>query len=55
MVIGIGCFGLITATVTAYFVHHARGQHQASPNELLTALQDIQQRLARLEEVVGPP
>jgi voltage-gated potassium channel len=53
MVIGIGCFGLITATVTAYFVHHARGQHQASPNELLTALQDIQQRLARLEEVVG--
>ena len=53
MVIGIGCFGLITATVTAYFVHHARGQHQASPNELLTALQDIQQRLARLEEVIG--
>src|SRR2546421_4810467 len=53
MVIGIGCFGLITATVTAYFVHHARGQHQASPNELLTALQDIQPRLARLEGVVG--
>lgn len=53
MVIGIGCFGLITATVTAYFVNHGRGQHQASPNELMTALQDIQQRLARLEEVVG--
>ena len=53
MVIGIGCFGLITATVTAYFVQHSRGQHQASPNELMAALEDIQNRLGRLEDVVG--
>jgi|ERR1700682_2870789 len=52
MVIGIGCFGLITATVTAHFVHEARGARQASPNELMAALQDIQERLSRLEDAV---
>jgi len=51
MVIGIGCFGLITATVTAHFVHEGR-RRQASPNEMMAALHDIQERLARLEEVV---
>ena len=50
MVLGICCFGLVTATVTAYFVHHNQGQAQATPNELMATLQDIQQRLARLEE-----
>jgi voltage-gated potassium channel len=49
MVIGIGCFGLITATVTAYFIEHSRG-HQVSPNELMAVLEDIRQRLSRLEQ-----
>jgi voltage-gated potassium channel len=53
MVLGICCFGLITATVTAHFVHHDRGEQQASPNELMATLQDIQRRLAKLEEVIG--
>lgn len=53
MVLGICCFGLITATVTAHFVRHDRGEQQASPNELLATLQDIQRRLAHLEEVIG--
>ena len=48
MVIGIGCFGLITATVAAYFIEHSRG-HQVSPNELMAALDDIRERLAGLE------
>ena len=48
MVIGIGCFGLITATVAAYFIEHSR-EHQASPNELMAALEDIRGRLAGLE------
>jgi hypothetical protein len=52
MVIGIGCFGLITATVTAHFVREPQGRLQASPNELMAALRDIQERLARLEEAV---
>jgi voltage-gated potassium channel len=49
MVLGIGCFGLITASVTAYFVHHEKGQHQPTTGELLTVLEDIQTRLGRLE------
>ena len=32
---------------------HDRGEQQASPNELMATLQDIQRRLARLEEVIG--
>ena len=48
MVIGIGCFGLITATVAAYFIEHSR-EHQVSPNELMAALEDIRGRLAGLE------
>lgn len=49
MVIGICCFGLVTATVTAHFVHHNRGEVQATPNEIMAALRDIQERLAKLE------
>ncbi len=49
MVIGIGCFGLITATVTAHFIEHNRG-HQVSPNELMAVLEDIRQRVSRLEQ-----
>jgi voltage-gated potassium channel len=49
MIIGIGCFGLITATVTAHFIEHNRG-HQVSPNELMAVLEDIRQRLSRLEQ-----
>jgi voltage-gated potassium channel len=49
MVVGIGCFGLITATVTAHFVEHNR-DHQVSPNEIMAVLEDIRQRLSRLEK-----
>ena len=49
MVIGIGCFGLITATVAAYFIEHSR-ERQVSPNELMAALEDIRGRLAGLEK-----
>ena len=51
MIIGIACFGLITATVTTYFVQHSRG-HQVSTDELMAALEDIRDRLARLEQEV---
>jgi voltage-gated potassium channel len=49
MVVGIGCFGLITATVTAHFIERNHG-HQVSPNELMAVLEDIRQRLSRLEQ-----
>jgi voltage-gated potassium channel len=48
MVVGIGCFGLITATVTAHFVERNRHQ-QVSPNEIMAVLEDIRQRVSRLE------
>lgn len=53
MVIGIGCFGLITATVATYFIDHSRG-HQVSPNELMAALNDIRGRMALLEKPQAP-
>jgi voltage-gated potassium channel len=49
MVVGVACFGLITATVTTYFIEHGRG-HQVSANELMAVLEDIRQRLSRLEQ-----
>lgn len=49
MVIGICCFGLVTATVTAYFVQHHEGHRQATPNEIMAALEEIQRRLEQLE------
>ncbi len=62
MVVGIGCFGLITATVTALFVERDRG-HQVSPNEIMAVLEDIRQRVLQLEKeelhattaVIGQP
>ncbi len=52
MVVGIGCFGVVTATVTAYFVQHPGhpDRKQPSPDELMAVLEDIRTRLARLEQ-----
>jgi voltage-gated potassium channel len=49
MVVGIGCFGLITATVTTYFIEHGRSR-QVSANDLMVVLEDIRQRISRLEQ-----
>ncbi len=48
MVVGISCFGLITATVTSLFLHRS-SEPANSSTEILAALNDIQQRLDRLE------
>jgi voltage-gated potassium channel len=50
MVIGIGCFGLITATVAAYFIERSQG-HQVSPNELMAAINDLRGQLSALERL----
>lgn len=53
MVIGIACFGLITATVTAYFL---RGDKQEVSNQdLMSALSELQRRFTRLEEAIYDP
>jgi len=48
MVVGIGCFGVIAATVTTYFLERIRG-HEVSSKELMAVLEDVRARLARLE------
>jgi voltage-gated potassium channel len=49
MVLGIACFGVVTATVTAFFVERQSEEEHASPEELRALLMDIQARLERLE------
>jgi voltage-gated potassium channel len=48
MVVGIGCFGLITATVTTVFIERTHGP-QTSANELKSLLLDLRARLDHLE------
>ncbi|MBF6590419.1 MAG: potassium channel family protein [Ktedonobacterales bacterium] len=63
MVAGIACFGMITATVTAYFFERVRGHdtleeeaHQvARQDQLLLMLADIQRRLERIEGQMDGP
>jgi voltage-gated potassium channel len=59
MVAGIACFGMITATVTAYFFERVRdgakaeeARVEAKEDTLLTLLTDIQARLERLERAI---
>ncbi len=49
MIVGIACFGVVTATVTAFFVERQSEAEHASPEELRAMLLDIQARLERLE------
>lgn len=48
MVVGISCFGLITATVTSLFIHRSKTEG-AADGDILAVLKDIQERLDRLE------
>lgn len=53
MVMGVRCFGVITATVTAYFVRQALSdQPSVVPDDVCGALEDIRTRLARIEQKV---
>lgn len=52
MILGISCFGLITATVTTFFLQRSAGARQYTTNDIMTVLQDVQSKLARLEEEV---
>ena len=48
MIVGIGCFGLMSATVTTLFIERTHGP-QTSANELKAMLVEISQRLSDLE------
>jgi voltage-gated potassium channel len=48
MIVGIGCFGLMTATVTTLFIERTHGP-QTSANELKEMLVEISKRIEHLE------
>jgi voltage-gated potassium channel len=50
MVLGIACFGLITATVTTFVMQRTEGVHEYSTGDLMEAMKEMQTRMSRLEE-----
>lgn len=50
MIAGIASFGVITATVTAFFLRPRTSHHETQPDDLLVVLEDIRTRLARIEQ-----
>jgi voltage-gated potassium channel len=50
MIAGIACFGVITATVTAFFLRPQTAQPEIQTEDVLAVLQDIRARLARIEQ-----
>jgi voltage-gated potassium channel len=50
MILGIACFGLVTATVTTFVMQRTEGVQEYSTGELMQAMKEIQTRMSRLEE-----
>ena len=59
MILGIACFGLITATVTTFIMQRTEEGHEVTTTDLMTTLRDLQARMSRIEEQLarkqGPP
>src|SRR5262249_49290215 len=52
MLVGIACFGVLTATISTFFVRRtgqASAAQEVAPSELMAMLEDIRARLERLE------
>lgn len=57
MVVGIACFGVLTATVSAYFTRRAQQADQhvdVSLHDLVTRLEEMTARLERIERHLSP-
>ncbi len=52
MVVGIACFGLVTATVTTFIMRRTEGTRDYSTSDLMDVMKDLQGRLSRLEEAL---
>ena len=50
MILGIACFGLITATVTTFIIQRTEGVHEVTTSDLMSTLKDVQARMSRLED-----
>src|SRR5262249_10870473 len=49
MLVGIACFGVLTATISTFFVRRTRETGEVSSHALLAMLEEIRPRLERLE------
>ena len=49
MVLGIACFGLITATVTTFIMQRTENVREYSTADLMEAMKEMQTRMSRLE------
>ena len=49
MVLGIACFGLVTATVTTFVMQRTEGVQEYSTADLMEAMKEMQTRMSRLE------
>ena len=53
MVVGIACFGLVTATVTTFIIQRTEGVKDYSTSDLMDVMKDLQGRLTRMEEALA--
>jgi voltage-gated potassium channel len=53
MILGIACFGLITATVTTFIMQRTENVHEITTADLMDAMKEIQTRMSRLEDELG--
>ena len=53
MVLGIACFGLITATVTTFILQRTEGGHTYTNSDLMKAITEIHSRISRLEDTIS--
>jgi len=53
MVVGIGCLGLITGTVTNFIRHRTESVQEYSTSDLMQAIKEMQQRMSSLENEIS--
>ena len=53
MILGIACFGLVTATVTTFVMQRTEGVQEYSTADLMEAMKEMQTRMSRLEDELG--
>lgn len=52
MILGIACFGLITATVTTFIIQRTEAVHEYTTGDLMQAMREMQARMSRLEDEI---
>jgi voltage-gated potassium channel len=50
MILGIACFGLVTATVTTFVMQRTEGVQDYTTADLMQVIKDMQAQMSRLED-----